>query len=376
MRGISSTAWAVTPASRSSTTVACSVVVDRNEMADAPRRSRRIEPASSGWTDTTTSASVSASGSMMAPAAAYSSSEIRARCPASGSTATSYPRPVSLPTSSGTIATRDSPSRVSLATAIFTRLKPGHIRRHSHPSHRRPGVAFSTDSPGLAAIVRDVTVVPRPDEQQDRHGLSPQSELLHRLVAGSAAGSFTEVRRHEGEVVDGPGGAAVAVEQAHPAAHLLRLPDPGDRDVGAEPLAVDRHAGAARRGAGARRQPGQLGVPVVVHVEPRPDHPGPRGARKGAAAGDRRLEGGTTCSRAPEPLDEVVQPPVGHLREERHGDVQVLHRHPPEPAGGAAYLQERVEVLHHLGGRHHGREHPHDRPPGPQTIGPTRLPTR
>ena len=66
------------------------------------------------------------------PPSAYSSSAISACRPAPGSTATSYPSPVSLPTSSGTIATRASPSRVSFATAIFTRREPRARHRAAH----------------------------------------------------------------------------------------------------------------------------------------------------------------------------------------------------------------------------------------------------
>ncbi len=85
-----------------------------------PSRSGLVRYDGSGFTDSTTSASVSRSSVSTAPASAYDSSSHSARLPAPGSTSTSYPRPVSLPTSSGTIATRVSPSRVSLTTAIFT----------------------------------------------------------------------------------------------------------------------------------------------------------------------------------------------------------------------------------------------------------------
>ena len=67
----------------------CSNVVGRNDTVAAPRRSRRIRSTSSGCTETTTSASVIASASMVAPASTYSSSDRRACIPAPGSTAMS-----------------------------------------------------------------------------------------------------------------------------------------------------------------------------------------------------------------------------------------------------------------------------------------------
>src|SRR3954454_6670254 len=214
------------PASRSSTTVCCSVVVGRKEIVVVPRESRRICSAPSGCTETTTSAPSNAAASTVAPASAYSSSASRAGLPAPGSTATSYPSPVSLPTSSGTSATRASPSRVSFATAIFMRGPRDVVRRrggtgeeknvvgwssrgrtygtrprsHTGPRSARCGVVHSP-----AGVVPDDPDPSAVREGPKRQGLSRQRELVHRLVAGATSGAFTEVRRDQGEAVDGPG---------------------------------------------------------------------------------------------------------------------------------------------------------------------------
>ncbi len=136
MRGTSSIAWDVMPASRSSVTTSGTWPVGRNEIVVVPARSRRTPSTSRACTETTTSADSRASASTVAPASSNSSSLIRAPEPAPGSIATAYPSPVSFPTSSGTIATRVSPSRVSLATAIFIRCNLGHRDRRGHPVRR------------------------------------------------------------------------------------------------------------------------------------------------------------------------------------------------------------------------------------------------
>ena len=117
-------------ASRSSATRSSSCVVGRKEIVAAPRRS-----------------GAPAVGPAAAPRARHRPRRGRRRrrwhrrrrtrrrsscaaAPAPGSTATSYPSAVSLQTSSGTIATRASPSRVSAATAIFTLRDPsGNVPR-------------------------------------------------------------------------------------------------------------------------------------------------------------------------------------------------------------------------------------------------------
>src|SRR6476619_197498 len=215
MRGTSSIANAVTPQSRRSRTVAGSWLVGRNETVAAPRASRRIASVASGWTDTTRSAVSSARSSMAAPASTNSSSPMSAWCPAPGSTLTAYPRPVSLPTSSGTIATRASPSRVSLATAIFTRGNRGQKPHGEQASH-------------VLGVVIDASATS-----------SGQLELLHHLVARAPARTLAKVRRHQADPVGGPARAGVAVEQADPAADLGGVPEPGERHVRPEGLHGD-----------------------------------------------------------------------------------------------------------------------------------------
>src|SRR3954454_6206021 len=306
------------PASRSSTTVCCSVVVGRKEIVVVPRESRRICSAPSGCTETTTSAPSNAAASTVAPASAYSSSASSAGLPAPGSTATSYPRPVSLPTSSGTSATRASPSRVSFATAIFIRGPRGVVRRRSGARQEkkvvgvssrgrtegtRPGSHTGPRSPRCGVVHRPPLDSPRRScrsgtlrPRQERRGLSGEPEIVHSLVAGAAAGSFTEVRRDEGEAVDGPGGSAVGVEQLDPGGDVLGMTEPGDGQVRSEALGVDGDAGPARGGPRAGRHPGQLDAPPVRQVQAGPQHRGAGDVRERTTTGDRRLEEGTACA--------------------------------------------------------------------------------
>src|SRR6478672_13057645 len=335
MRGTSSIANEVMPQSRRSVTTARSWPVGRNEIVVVPRGSRRITSVPSGWTETTRSAPVIASGSTLAPADTYSSSVSSACAPASGSTATSYPSPVSLPTSSGTIATRASPSRVSLATAIFTRRNLGQKLHGEQASH-------------VLGVVIDASATP-----------SGQLELLHHLVARAPARTLAEVRRHQADPVGGPARAGVAVEQADPAGDLGGVPEPGERHVRPEALAVDGDPGPRGGRARAGGQPVDLGAPGPGQVEAGPEDPRAADVREGAAAGDPCLERRTPGGRAREPLDELVEPPVLDRGEERQREVQLPGAGPPEGRRLPARLQEPLEVVDDLLGGHQGHEHPH-----------------
>src|SRR3954464_2720950 len=131
-------------------------------------------------------------------------------------------------------------------------------------------------------------------------------------MAGPAAGSFTEVGRNQGDPVDGPGGAAVGIEQPDPGGDLLRVTEARHRDVRSEALTLDRYAGPVGCRPGPGRRPRQLGPPLLVEVEPGPQDPGPADVREGTAACDRRVESVPARRRATQPGAEVVQLPLRH----------------------------------------------------------------
>ena len=223
----------------------------RNEIVAAPARSRRTPSSRARCTETTTSASARASSSMTAPASAYSASSMKVCWPAPGSTATVYPSPVSFPTSSGTIATRVSPSRVSLATAIFIRCNLGHRGRQGHPSRRvshvdlgpstkvdhEPGVALAggdavTDlraTGGLHDARRDVAAV----EADHPEGAAPRHHRADGEADGAAAGHLGDValaacaRRARRCCRHRPGSGARRPRSARPAPAAPRRPGRG-----------------------------------------------------------------------------------------------------------------------------------------------------
>src|SRR4051794_10464160 len=192
MRGTSSIAKAVIPQSRRSVTRSREEVTGRKDTVAVPDGSRRTTVASSGFTETTTSAPSQGSVTTSAPAATKSSSACRAPRPAPASTATSYPTAVSLPTSSGTSATRVSPALVSTATAILTLRNLGHPAGPGH--HLR---AASHDRVGGARTCRQgrrcptSPVRPRPEIPPEVSGRDarpgtcpgvPRVEVLDQLV--------------------------------------------------------------------------------------------------------------------------------------------------------------------------------------------------
>ena len=180
-------------------------------------------------------------------------------------------------------------------------------------------------------------------------------DLGHRLVPGPAAGALAEVGGDQRDPVGGPGRTGVGVEQPHPVRHLGGSSEPGHGDVRPESLAVDRDAGPRRRRPGTGRQPVQLGRALVVEVEAGPHHPRPAGVGEGSAAGDPGLERRTPLAGPLQPLDQLVEVPVGHRGEEGEGDVELLGQRPAEGAGLPPGLEESVEVLDRLAGAGRGR---------------------
>src|SRR3954464_6745486 len=106
-------------------------------------------------------------------------------------------------------------------------------------------------------------------------------------MAGPAAGSFTEVGRNQGDPVDGPGGAAVGIEQPDPGGDLLRVTAARHRDVRSEALTLPRDPGPVACPPGPGRRPRHPGSPLLCEVAPGPQDPGPADVREGTAACDR-----------------------------------------------------------------------------------------
>ena len=119
MRGIASIANAVAPVRATAWLPAPLVSGARKPTRTLSVPSAAISPSCGGATFATTSACQAPSPSV-APASANSASGIPAAAPAPGSTTTSWPWPTSLRTTSGTSATRRSPSTVSFGTPIRT----------------------------------------------------------------------------------------------------------------------------------------------------------------------------------------------------------------------------------------------------------------
>src|SRR4051794_23353721 len=140
IRGIASIAKLVTPTSASDLASSGLVSGSRKPIRTWPRFRRPTSSAVGGVTLRTTSAAQMSSPTF-APASVYSSSPCDAPSPASGSTTTSISLAVSALTTSGTSATRRSPSAVSFGTPIFIggRLTLRHQRRpqKSPPDHGR-----------------------------------------------------------------------------------------------------------------------------------------------------------------------------------------------------------------------------------------------
>ena len=120
IRGIASIANAVALASASALVVAGLVSGARKPTRIEPVPSERTCSGSGGAIVTTTSAlqTSPASAVTFAPASAKASSSSSASTPAPLCTSTSRPLALSLPTTSGTSATRCSPAAVSFGTPI------------------------------------------------------------------------------------------------------------------------------------------------------------------------------------------------------------------------------------------------------------------
>ena len=119
IRGIASIANAVAPVCASAALPGPFVSGARKPTSTDSAPSRADSSGAGGATFATTSADQAPSPSL-APAASNRASGIPAASPAPGSTTTSCPWPASLRTTSGTSATRRSPSAVSLGTPIST----------------------------------------------------------------------------------------------------------------------------------------------------------------------------------------------------------------------------------------------------------------
>src|SRR3954454_22722804 len=133
MRGIDSIASACTPLERRRSFSSGLVSGARNPIRIWPLRS--LATSSSDGTATRTITSAPYGSPIAAPASVYSESGSSAGSPAPASTVTSWPAPVSLRTTSGTSATRRSPSAVSLGTPIL-------IGRRGNLSAARPWVSL------------------------------------------------------------------------------------------------------------------------------------------------------------------------------------------------------------------------------------------
>src|SRR6476619_3226384 len=122
IRGTDSIAKLVAPVCAIALIVSPAVSGARKPISTPLACSRSTSSALGGATLTTTSDSYTApaSSTIRASACSYCSSGIRAPAPAPRSTTTSRPSALSLPTTSGTNATRRSPSADSLGTPICT----------------------------------------------------------------------------------------------------------------------------------------------------------------------------------------------------------------------------------------------------------------
>jgi hypothetical protein len=118
IRGIDSIANATTPRPASRSIPSRSVKGCKNPISTWPSRSRSASASSGFWTFATASTSAHGSSTIRPPASSYDASGNEAASPAPRSTSTSKPAGTSLPTTSGTSATRRSPGLVSLGTPI------------------------------------------------------------------------------------------------------------------------------------------------------------------------------------------------------------------------------------------------------------------
>src|SRR3954465_5146757 len=120
MRGIASTANAVTPASASARVVSTLVKGPRKPISTEPRSSRPISSMLGARTTATTSApQASAAEPTVTPASVYARSGMCDSSPAPDSTTASTPRAASFFATSGTSATRFSPRADWLGTPSF-----------------------------------------------------------------------------------------------------------------------------------------------------------------------------------------------------------------------------------------------------------------
>ena len=129
-----------------------------------------------------------------------------------------------------------------------------------------------------------------------------------------------------------------------------------------EPLAVDRRA----RGVG--RRPGAPREGVEVALEAGPEHLGAVRVREGAAAGDPAGERLLPGRGGGQPVGEVVERAVRHVGMKASVRCHCSGCVQRKAARPAAYGQEVVEVLHRLGRRDHGDEHPRHQKPRSRPI--------
>src|SRR5581483_6337419 len=117
-------------------------------------------------TFSTTSASLTASFSTIAPAALYSESGMPDFTPAPGSTATSAPSALSFLTVSGVAATRSSSGSSSAAMATFMMPPAAGPRGRHQPAMR-------WDAPGAADAAESGEENPHQDEKHDNESETP-----------------------------------------------------------------------------------------------------------------------------------------------------------------------------------------------------------
>ena len=156
-------------------------------------------------------------------------------------------------------------------------------------------------------------------------GSATEGEGLDELVARPLPRALAEVGGHEGELLDRPGRAGVAVEQPDPAAHVGRA-CPAGRGSGAAGTAARR-----RRPRPWSRPPGRR-WPAASRSSGRRPRARPRAPGRGPGAGRRRrrrpaVPNGVRRARPRrQPLDEVVEAPVRHVGHEGQRQVPLLGR--------------------------------------------------
>ena len=117
----------------------------------------------------------------------------------------------------------------------------------------------------------------------------------------------------------------VGVQQPDPAAHVVRVPGPGQGEVRPEPRAVDLDArpGWRRPGSRWRAGPARCGRARRGRGRPR----APRAPRRSGTRRRRRSRVSNAVRRArrpAQPLDQVVELPVRHVGEEGEGHVHLV----------------------------------------------------